>query len=334
MDNAWTTEDLHTLSRHYQTAAILHAAAELDLFSALSAGPSTAARLAKLTACDLRGLTVLLDALAAINLLRKAQDRYSLAPGVDASLVGNRPGNILAITRHHANCARNWTQLAQVIKTGNPADRTPSICGSAADQASFIEGMDNLSAPVADRVIQAIQPLQFKHLLDIGGASGTWSIAFLRACPTAFATIVDLPQVITRCQQRIAQSGLDQRARLVAADFMTDDLPAGADLAWVSAVVHQNSRPQNRKLFAKLFGALQPGGRLAIRDILMDESRIRPVAGALFAVNMLVATEGGGTFTPGELREDLASAGFTGFTVARNDEGMHAVVVVQRTGAS
>ena len=87
-------------------------------------------------------------------------------------------------------------------------------------------------------------------------------------------------------------------------------LPAGADLAWVSAIVHQNSRAQNRALFAKVFAALAPGGRIAIRDILMEEDRTRPVAGALFAVNMLVATEGGGTFTFAELREDLEAAGF------------------------
>ena len=91
---------------------------------------------------------------------------------------------------------------------------------------------------------------------------------------------------------------------------MIDALPPGADLAWVSAIVHQNTRAQNRALFTAVFEALTPGGRIAIRDILMEEDRTRPVAGALFAVNMLVATQGGGTFTLAELREDLVAAGF------------------------
>jgi len=81
---------------------------------------------------------------------------------------------------------------------------------------------------------------------------------------------------------------------------------------------------------AKVFAALVPGGRIAIRDILMAESRTSPVAGALFAVNMLVATEGGGTFTFGELREDLESAGFVEASVLRKDEAMNSVVAAKR----
>jgi hypothetical protein len=102
------------------------------------------------------------------------------------------------------------------------------------------------------------------------------------------------------------------------------------DLAWVSAIVHQNSRAQNRALFAKVFRALVPGGRIAIRDVLMAASRTKPVAGALFAVNMLVATEGGGTFTFDELREDLKTVGFARPTVLRRDVAMNSIVVAQK----
>ena len=132
--------------------------------------------------------------------------------------------------------------------------------------------MHNISAPNADQVIQAVQPLRFQHLLDIGGASGTWTIAFLRACPSAPATLFDLPHVIPMAQRRLAAAGLGQRVKLVAGDFMADALPPGADLAWVSAIVHQNSRAQNRALFANGVQALMPGGRIAIRDILMEEA--------------------------------------------------------------
>jgi predicted O-methyltransferase YrrM len=187
--------------------------------------------------------------------------------------------------------------------------------------------MHNISAPNADEVIQAVQPLKFQHLLDIGGASGTWTIAFLRACPSAQATLFDLPHVIPMARRRLAAARLDQRVKLVVGDFATDALPPGADLAWVSAIVHQNSRAQNRALFTKVLAALAPGGRIAIRDILMEEDRTQPVAGALFAVNMLVATEGGSTFTFGELQEDLEAAGFAGVALARRDEAMNSLVV-------
>jgi predicted O-methyltransferase YrrM len=159
-------------------------------------------------------------------------------------------------------------------------------------------------------------------------------MAFLRACPSARATLFDLPHVIPMARRRLTAAGLDERVRLVAGDFATDALPAGADLAWVSAIVHQNSRAQNRDLFGKAFAALTPGGRIAIRDILMEDDLTRPVAGALFAVNMLVATEGGGTFTLAELREDLVAAGFVKVALVRQDEAMNSVVVAKKPGGA
>ncbi len=330
----WTSEKILALGRSYQAAAVLAAAADLDLFSALVSMPLSAAQLARKLACDLRALTILLDALVALRLLSKAGGDYAVAPGLDALLTPDGAQSVLAMAQHQGHCLRNWAQLARVVKTGRPAERTPGVRGEEGAQEAFIGAMHNISAPNADAVIRAVQPLQFRRLLDIGGASGTWTMAFLRACPLARATLFDLPHVIPMAQRRLAAAGLDQRVQLVAGDFTRDALPPGADLAWVSAIVHQNSRAQNRALFAKVFAALTPGGRIAIRDILMEADRTQPAAGALFAVNMLVATEGGGTFTFAELREDLEAEGFVEAAVARADEAMNAVVVARRPGGA
>ena len=333
-EQPWTAEDILALGRNYQGAAVLAAAADLDLLGALAPAPLTAAALARALQCDLRGLTALLDALVALRLLEKSGSNYALPVGLNAFLTSEGAQSILAMAQHQGHCLRNWAQLGRVVKTGRPAQCMPGVRGEAGDQEAFIGAMHNISAPNADQVIRAVQPLQFRHLLDIGGASGTWTIAFLRACPSAQATIFDLPHVLPMAQRRLAAAGFDQRVKLVAGDFMRDSLPPGADLAWVSAIVHQNSRAQNRALFTAVFQALTPGGRIAIRDILMKEDRTRPVAGALFAVNMLVATEGGGTFTLAELREDLTTAGFAEVAQARQDEAMNAVVVATKPGAA
>jgi len=309
---------------------VFAAAADLDLFEALAGGSLTAKAMARRLGCELRGLVVLLDALVAVRLLTKRQNRYALPAGGAALLTAGGSKSILAMAQHQANCLRNWAQLAKVIKSGRPADRIPSVRGAAGDAAAFIDAMHNISAPVADRVIREVQPLGSKHLLDIGGASGTWTIAFLRACPGATATLFDLPHVIPMARRQLAEAGLGRRVNLAAGDFTADRLPQGADLVWVSAIVHQNSRMQNRALFGKVFQALIPGGRIAIRDVLMGKTRTRPVAGALFAVNMLVATEGGGTFTFDELRRDLEAAGFRHVRVLRRDEAMNSIVVATK----
>ena len=326
----WTAEEILALGRNYQGSAVLMAATELDLFAALAPAPLDAEELARYLQCDTRALTVLLDALTALRLLEKTGGHYALPTGLEALLRSDGAQSVLAMCQHQANCLRRWAQLAKVVKTGQPAERTASVRGEAGDLQSFIGAMDNISAPTASQIIQAVQPLTFQHLLDIGGASGTWTIAFLRACPTAKATIFDLPEVIPMAQRRIAAAGLADRVQYAAGDFMQDRLPSGADLAWVSAIVHQNSRAQNRLLFGKTHQALLPGGRIAIRDIVMEKSHVQPVAGALFAINMLVATEGGSTYTLAELAADLHSAGFAQTSLARRDEAMNAVVAARK----
>jgi predicted O-methyltransferase YrrM len=183
---------------------------------------------------------------------------------------------------------------------------------------------------MAHDLIAQLGPLRVTHLLDIGGASGTWTLAFLRAYPNATATLFDLPDAIEQARCRIAPTGLADRIRLVPGDFYVDDLPGGADLAWLSAIVHQHDRSHNRALLRKIFAALRSDGWVAIRDVVMQPCRTKPVAGALFAINMLANPDSGGTFTFDELSEDLRAAGFVAPELRLQGDMMDSVVVARR----
>jgi hypothetical protein len=327
MAKTWTAEQIFELTRSYQSVCVLAAGVDWDLFTLLAERSLTAEQVATVRQADLRAATIILDALAALGLLSKEADRYRTPLAVAEVLVQGGRQSMLAMARHQAGCMRRWVQLSEVFAKGGPAQRRDSVRGEAADWAVFIEAMNDISAPVADGVVASLPRLEFAHLLDVGGGSGTWTAAFLRAYPQARATLFDLPAVIPQARQRLTDLGLSARVTLAAGDFYRDSLPGGADLAWVSAIVHQNSRAQNRAFFTRIGAALTPGGQIAIRDFVMDESRTLPPGGALFAVNMLVATQAGGTFTLAELREDLAAAGFGPAELVRPDSGMHAVVV-------
>jgi SAM-dependent methyltransferase len=326
MPRHWSAEDVLALARAYQPTCVLAAATELDVFAHLAAGPRTATELAARLGADVRGTTVLLDALVALELLGKQDDRYAAPPDVAELLGGDGPGSALPMVLHQANCLRRWAQLARVVRDRGHDIPTGSVRGPAGDQESFIGAMHTVSRSTAPQLVARLVPPPFQHLLDIGGASGTWAIEFLRQVPGATATLFDLPDVIPMARRRLADEGLLDRFRLVAGNFDTDELPSGADLAWVSAIAHQNSRAENRALFARVRRALVPGGRVLVRDIVMDEGRTRPTSGALFAVNMLVGTAAGSTYTLAEYRADLEAAGFTNVTLLHRDEGMNSVI--------
>ena len=326
----WTADKIMDVADGYRRACVLAAAVDLELFDAMAGSRLTAVQAARKIKCNLRATTVTLDALAALDLLRKSGRHYAVPADVASVLTTRGSNSVLAISQHHANCMRRWAQLAGSLKTGKPAARVPSVRGGRKDAAAFITGMHDLNSRIAHKLVRKIQPLPFKHLLDVGGASGTWTIEFLGRNPSAKATIFDLPHVIPMARRRLRKSRLKGRIRLAMGDFYRDELPHGADLAWVSAIVHQNSRAQNRELLAKIHRALAPGGRIAIRDVVMEESRTAPLPGALFAVNMLVGTPKGGTFTFKELKEDLRRTGFVGARLAHRGEGNDSVVVATR----
>jgi SAM-dependent methyltransferase len=311
----------------FRPACVIGAAAELDLWTTLGGQSLTAEQMAEKLGCDPRAIAMLLDAVAALGLLDKHDERYSVAADLRGWLVEGSAESVLPMLQHLMSVLRGWSQLAWVAKAGIPAPRQSSIRGPVADRASFIAAMHAVSGPMADELVQRLGPPKFRRLLDVGGASGTWTLAFLRAVPEATATIFDLPDAIEQARGRIAATQFAGRVKLTAGDFYVDDLPDGADFAWLSAICHQHSRRHNRELFAKVQKALVPGGRIALRDVVMEPCRTRPPEGALFAINMLVNTESGGTYTFEEYAADLRASGFEDPQLAVKHEAMNSVVV-------
>jgi len=319
-------EQILEMMRAYQVPCLFAAAADLDLFEKLAPAPRTAAEVAAAAGCDLRAVTILLDALAAVGVIVKQDEQYSISPELVPFLCEAFPQSVMAMLRHQANCLRRWSRLPWTVHSGKPEYPGPSIRGEDADKVSFIEAMHVVSRDVADELVQKIHPGSVRCVLDLGGASGSWTLAWLKAEPQSRAIIFDLPYVIPMARECFATSPFADRVELCAGDFYTDDLPKGADLAWVSAIIHQNSPDQNRALYRRIAAALEPQGWIYIRDIVMEPSRTAPVAGALFSVNMLSATEGGNSYCWTEIQEDLQSAGFADVQLVRRDEGMLSIV--------
>jgi hypothetical protein len=314
----------------FRAACVIGAAAELDLFTVVGDGWLPLETIIERVEGDPRAIRILLDAVAALGLLERRDHEYQVPTPLRPWLVQDSPQSLLPMIWHSMAILRGWSQLAWVGRAGIPAPRTSSIRGPEADRAAFIAAMHTVSGPIAEALVARLGPPKFRHLLDVGGASGTWTLAFLRAVQGARATIFDLPDALGQARRRLEGTEFAQRVSLSAGDFYRDDLPPGADYAWISAIIHQHSRSHNRSLFAKVHAALEPGGRVAVRDFVMQPCRTRPVAGALFAVNMLANTASGETYTLEEISADLGAAGFVEPRLAVPADDMTAVVEARK----
>jgi SAM-dependent methyltransferase len=314
-------ENILGAARAFMESRILLTGAELDIFTLLDGAALSADELAARLPADARALTALLDALVSMDLLSKEQDRYRTPPDVARTLSASSPDSVLPMILHSAGLWHRWGELTtRVCGPQGPAHRPDT------GLTAFIGAMHVIGSRMAPRIAAAAKPGAATRLLDIGGGSGTYTMAFLEASPDLKATLFDRPDVVEMARARLAQAGMLDRVTLAPGDFYADPLPAGHDLALLSAIIHQNSREQNVELYRKVYAALVPGGRLVIRDHIMSLDHTQPKSGALFAINMLAGTPGGGTFTFDEIREDLVRAGFERVRLVQPDTAMDGLV--------
>jgi SAM-dependent methyltransferase len=232
--------------------------------------------------------------------------------------------------RHAATMWKNWSNLTRIVTKTGGVEGTSGSFKDLSDQKAFIGAMHVVGRARAPKIVEAVKPGSARRFIDVGGGSGTYTIAFLQACPEMSATLFDLPDVVDIGRERITDVGLLDRVELVSGDFYRDSLPPGHDLALVSAIIHMNSSEQNLNLYKKIFDALVPGGRIVIRDHVMKPDHTAPKSGALFAINMLVGTPGGGTYTYEEIRSGLTAAGFKNVKLIQEADPMMGLVEAYR----
>jgi SAM-dependent methyltransferase len=321
--------DLLKEARSFQKSRVILTATELDLFTYLERHPSSAQNLARALGLDDRATTRVLDCLVTYGVLTKNDGRYELTDD-SRPLSSSHPETIRPMLLHMSHMWRNWSQLTETVRIGaNPLRERASEMGGDV-QRSFIGAMHVIGARMSKEIARAYDASRFRRLLDIGGGSGSYTIAFLEQNPDLSAVLFDLPPVIEMAKARIEAAKLADRTTLVRGSFHEDELPTGCDLALLSAIIHQNSPEQNVALYRKIHRALEPGGVLLIRDHIMDEQRIHPPAGAAFALNMLVATDGGDTFTFSEVETTLREAGFDDVKLVREGPNMDCLVEAKR----
>lgn len=307
-ERAWTPAVLRDLAMGFQPSRILLTAIELRLFSLIGGGALTSAELAGRAAADPRAMDRLLNALCAMRLLVKRDSRFSNTADSRRYLDDWSPEYVAGLG-HTASMWHSWSGLTEAVREGRPAMRAAINDRGDAWLKPFIAAMHYRAAQQAPAVASLIGLDGVGRVLDVGGGSGAFAMAFAQREPGLVAVVFDLPNVLPLTREYIAAAGLATRVTTAVGDYLVDPLPRGFDLVFLSAVVHSNSAAQNAALLASCAAALNPGGRVAVVDWVMDDDRVAPAGGAFFALNMLVATDDGDTFTEGEIRGWMARAG-------------------------
>lgn len=311
-----TAEQLREFSFSWRESRILLTACELDLFTALGNSWKQSSEVADSLRTNPRATDRFMNALAGMGLLVKKDDRFSNSDAALRYLVRSSD-DYIHLLDHVANLWKSWSTLTEAVKKGPRLPGSPGIEWDDQSLHAFIAGMHDRARDTADETIRSLDLTNVSRVLDVGGGSGVYSMAMARAKEDLRATIFDLPRVVPLTEQYIRKNGFSERIDTMAGDYNVDDFGSGYDMVFLSAVVHSNSPEANRKLIRKCARALTPRGRVVVQDFIIDEDRTTPYHAVLFALNMLVATRAGDTYTEAEIRSWMEEAGLQ--RIARKD---------------
>ena len=312
---AVTPEKIQQLAWGYAPPLIIEAALHHGVFDLLDGGSKTVEEVAALSGASVRGLRAVMNALAGLQLLTKdAAGRFGLTAESAAFLVGGKPGFLGGLMRHTSTqLVPKWLALSKVVRTGKPTASVNREKAGAAFFHDFVEDIFPMSYPSAQRLAEALEIAAAKkpvRVLDLAAGSGVWGIALAQKSPRVTVTAVDWPGVLDITRKVAVRLGVAGQFSFVAGDLASADFRRGHNIATLGHILHSEGQQRGRALLKKTFEALAPGGTIAIAEFLVDDARTGPPVALIFAVNMLVNTDAGDTWSFGEISGWLRDAGF------------------------
>ena len=299
---------LDQMIRGYMPSRCILTALELDIFTAVGDGANAEQIGARIHA-NARAVAMLLNALVALGLLSKSGDDYKNTAESARFLVQGSKDNHRNGLLHTANIWHRWSTLTDAVRTGTRIpvdyDDTPEWT------RNFIAGMQRNAKARAPLVVKALGTAGVRRILDLGGGSGAYSIAFAKACPYVQCEILDIPEVVPLTSEYVSQAGVSAQVSLRAGDMLQDDFSSGYDLIMLNAICQMFSEEQNQDIFRRAHQALARNGRLVVQDFILNPDKTGPQHAALFSLNMLVATEAGASYSELEYTNWMNAAGFT-----------------------
>lgn len=310
------------------SAKHLFAASELGVFEALADSPATLESLAARTGLTRRAARISADAMVALGILEREGDTYSNGDTAAAFLSGHGPADLRPFLRFWDKISYpTWCGLAQALGSG-PAKEVFDLDEEL--QKLVSAGIEAILAGPAAALAEIIDFSGRRRLLDVGGGTGSWSVAVVRRHENIRATIFELPAVAEIARERVAEAGLTSRIDVTVGDAMTEPLPSGHDVFLLANLIHYWSADDNRELLQRVRSAAAVGSQLLLADFWTDRTHTEPVHAALMAGEFAVHLRNGDVYSVDEAREWLNETGWR-FIEHKALAGPQSLIVAEAT---
>lgn len=300
----------------YQRTEGLKAAIELEVFTAIGEGNSTAAEIAKRCGASERGIRILCDFLCIMGFLTKDQNRYSLTADSAVFLDKRSPAYLGGAVEFISSpmLTDAFQNFAEAVRKGGTI---MSDGGTVAPEnpiwVRFARGMAPMMALPAELLAKLVDPAGDRKLkiLDLAAGHGLYGIAFAKNNPQASVVALDWASVLEVAKENARNAGVADRHSTIEGSAFEVDFGAGYDLILLTNFLHHFDPKTNETLLRKVHAALADGGRAITVEFVPNDDRISPPDAAAFSMMMLGSTNAGDAYTFAELEQMCANAGFS-----------------------
>ena len=304
-----TPDRILQVASGFMAAKHLLTANEVGLFEQLAEGPATLDELAQRIGVPRRTTRLLVDAMAALGFVEQQGDRYHNDAVATTFLSGHTPTDLRPNLRlwNHISYPR-WGKLEEAIRTARPV--FGQLTFTEQEQDIFSRGVEAFTAGVGQALATTYNFARHRHVLDLGGGTGSFLLAVLRQHPTIEATLFELPAAAAVARQRLADNPLAARMRIVEGDVFTDALPEGHEAVIVANVIHLFSPERNLALFRRIREHVHTGARLLLVDLWTNPLHTQPLLAALMAGEFLIQAGEGDVYSAEEVHGWLQESGW------------------------
>jgi ubiquinone/menaquinone biosynthesis C-methylase UbiE len=323
-----------TINAHQRTEA-LKAAIELEVFTAIGEGNTTAADIAKRCQTSEKGMRVLCDFLTIMEMLTKQGDRYALTLDSATFLDKRSPAYLGGATEFL--CAPMLTDgakhFAEAVRKGGTALENGGTVGPEHPVwVKFARAMAPMMALPSQLLAKLADPNADRKLkiLDIAAGHGLFGIAFATHNSQAEITAVDWKAVLEVAKENAQNAGVADRYSTIEGSAFDVEFGTGYDLVLLTNFLHHFDPPTCETLLRKVRAALADGGRAATLEFVPNDDRVTPPDAAAFSVMMLTSTPAGDAYTFAELERMFANAGFSRSTLHPLPPTIQQVVISEK----
>lgn len=323
-----------TINAHQRTEA-LKAAIELEVFTAIGEGNTTAAEIANRCQTSERGMRILCDYLTIMEMLTKQGDRYALTLDSATFLDKRSPAYLGDATEFLCSpqMFENTKRIADAVRKGGTVmEDEGTVSTENPLWVKFARGMAPLMAMPAQLMAKLVnpQPEGKLKILDIAAGHGLFGIAFAANNPEAEVTAVDWKPVLKVAKENAQRAGVSDRYHTIEGSAFDVDFGSGYDLILLTNFLHHFDPPANETLLRKVYAALADGGRTVTLEFVPNEDRVTPPESAGFSLIMLIGTPSGDAYTFDQLEKMFANAGFSRSTLHALPPTFQQVVISEK----